>query len=162
MNSKADQSMEDVAAQANLEAMYEKSLDDIPELPGFPLPFPGVYKLKIVAQGLKDIGESRAQEIQYEVVESLEVNSSGPAGEQVIPGDKFSQLYFMTTAKSIAFNFSRITTLLKPVSDAFHCGNTKETLEKAVGCEVTAIVKLRQNKMNKEQWFPEVEELQLT
>lgn len=151
---------QDVSAVANLESMYEKSLDDIPELPGFKNPAPGVYRLKIVAQGLKDINESRAQEIQYEVVEVLESNEGGP-GEQCIPGDKFSQLYFMSTQKAIAFNMSRIAALLQPISAAFGVKSFKDTLEKAVGCEVDAIVTLRQNKMNKEQWFPEVNELQL-
>ena len=151
---------QDVSAVANLESMYEKSLDDIPELPGFKLPAPGVYKLKIVGQGLKDINESRAQEIQYEVREVLE-SQEHAVGELCIPGDKFSQLYFMSTQKAIAFNMSRIAVLLQPISSAFGVKSFKDTLEKAVGCEVVAIVKLRQNKMNKEQWFPEVEELQL-
>lgn len=145
----------------DLDSLYEQSLDDIPALPGFKLPNPGVYRLKIVAQGLKDINESRAHEIQYEVMETLELSDKGGAGEECIPGDKFSQLYFMSTPKSVAFNMSRIGELLKPVSEAFGVKKFKDILEKAVGCEVIAIVKLRQNKMNKEQWFPEVEELQL-
>jgi len=148
-------------APADLDSLYEQSLDDIPALPGFKLPLPGVYKLKIVAQGLKDINESRAHEIQYEVLETLEAQEGNTIGEACNPGDKFSQLYFMSTQKSVSFNMSRIGELLKPVSEAFGVKKFKDILEKAVGCEVIAIVKLRQNKMNKEQWFPEVEELQL-
>lgn len=150
----------DVNAVANLESMYEQNLADIPDLPGFPIPHPGVYRLEVVEQGLKDIGDSKAHEFKYKVLEVMEVGDESK-GEDCIPGDMFSQLYFMTSEKSIAFNFGRIKNLVAPIAERFGTKSVRESCEKFVGCEIQAIVKLRQNAKNKEQFFPEIEEYEL-
>lgn len=150
----------DIKAIANLEEMYEQDLADIPDLPGFPTPHPGIYVLEVMEQGLKDIGESRAHEFKYKVKEILEVGDESK-GEDCIPGDVFSQLYFMTSEKSINFNMGRIKAMMEPVAERFGTRGLRESMEKFVGCEIRAMVKLRQNKQNKEQWFPEIEDYEL-
>lgn len=149
-------------SQEELDALYGRSLDDIPELPGFPLPKPGVYALKVVEQGLKDINESKAHEFKYQVVEVLEEGETASTeAKSCIPGDMFSQLYFMTTQKAVEFNIGRIVKLLAPVKERFGCSGFTDLCAAYVGCEIRAIVKLRQNKQNKEQFFPEIEEIEL-
>lgn len=145
-----------------LDAMYSRNLDDVPEMPGFPLPKPGVYHLRVKEQGLKEINDSRAHEFKYEVVEVLEESDTlAPEAKSCVPGDQFSQLYFMTTQKAIDFNWDRIVKLLQPVKERFGSKTFPQMCEAYVGCEIRAIVALRQNKEKKEQWFPEIKEMEL-
>lgn len=155
-----DKTEADMNAVANLEAMYEQNLADVPDLPGFKVPHPGIYVLLVKEQGLKEIGESRAHEFKYEVKEVLEIGDESK-GQECVPGDIITQLYFMTSEKSITFNMGRIKQLISPIAERFGTRGMGESLEKFVGCEIRALVKLRQNKQNKEQYFPEIEEYEL-
>lgn len=145
-----------------LDALYSRSLDDIPEMPGFPLPKPGVYVLEVIEQGLKEINDSRAHEFKYRVIECLEEGETiCSEAKSCVAGDIFSQLYFMTTAKAVDFNIGKIMELLAPVRERFGSMTFPDLCAAYVGCQIRAIVKLRQNKQNKEQFFPEIAEMEL-
>lgn len=151
-----------VLTQAELDALYEGSVDDIPDAPKFPTPKPGVYKLEIIGNERKEINDKPAHEIKYKVVEVLEEGETAcEDAESCNPGDQFSQAYFMTTEGSAKTSMSILKELTAEVAERFGTGSLREACERSVGCVVTAIVSLRQNPKDKAKWYPNVTEWQL-
>ena len=118
-----------VVAEDDIEAMLNQDLDDIPDLADFVVPKEGVYAVNVKdVDTTKEVGDSRCIEIKYKITELLEQGNS-PLGDDCKVGDEFTQLYFLTTAKGIAFNKSSVERFVVSGTRAIWNSNLAQTLE---------------------------------
>ena len=157
MNSSAE--TRTVAEETDIESMLNEDLDDIPDLPEFVTPKEGVYGVLVKeVDTTKEVGDKRCFEIKYKITELIEKGHTN-TGDECKVGDEFSQLYFMTTPKSIDFNKSVLKGLLTPVQERFGTRNLSQTLESLKGCVVAVVVKHRKDQNDKEKVYVDVKQM---
>lgn len=141
-------------------SLLSKNIDDIDDLPGFECPVNGVYTLKfwtdLKVVAMKGV-DTDCVEANFEVIECLEQNdSSEPA---TIAGTKFSCLFQLE--QEIAEG--KMKELLAPVAAHFGEGNLEvlvtQTCNQAQNLIVSAKVKRRYDKVDKDKFYPDVSQL---
>ena len=130
--------------------MLAMSLDDIPDLPTYKAPPPGVYKLIIKEIGEKDINGKTALEVKYVVVDIVELNDSEtPEEDKVAPGGEFSEAFWFNDPEKIEMTLSVLKAKFGGMAEACGTTNLLEILEKVEGMQVEAIITNRTDKQDK-------------
>lgn len=141
-------------------SMLDMNLEDIPDLPGFEVPSAGEYNLRLKAE-VKMVNEKIAVEVSYEVIDCIRKNDD--ADPDAAPGTKFSQLFFLQgKPEGIKISLGKLKELLSGVAEQKGEGNllilVRDHLADAV---VTATVKRRADKEDKEKFYPDVKNMKL-
>ena len=148
-------------------SILDRELDDIEDLPGFVVPANGEYILNVKTE-FKEVNKKSAVEIGYEMVECVKKDNDADADSK--PGDKFSQLFFLSgdgkdpekDAEMLKLSLGKMKELVSQVAEQTGNGNLgsllRDTLSNAV---VTATVKRRQDKEDKEKFYATVKNLRL-
>lgn len=106
------------AAFDNEDDLFAGSLDDLADLASFEVPPPGAYICSVSTE-VKDIGDKKAVEAKYTVIECVEledktpVEEGGPKPPQ--PGDTFSVPFFL----GVAVSEGKMKQFLAPFAEAF-------------------------------------------
>lgn len=157
MNDSPEQT--DESAPVDMDALLNQSLNDIPDLPDFVVPKEGAYRLHVDEVDLaREIGETKAIQISYTIKELIEAKGT-PLGDDVKPGDKFSELYFMSTAKGAAWTAGALKKLLQPVAERNGCVDLRQTLQSFSGCDVAAMIKHQKDKEDKTKVYAKVSKI---
>ena len=138
--------------------MLDMNLSDIADLPGFEVPHPGEYILKVDAT-VKSVNDKQAVEIGYEVVECLKKNND--ADPDTTPGTKFSQLFFLQgEPDGVKVALGRLKQLLAPLAEQLGEGNllvlVRDHLKSLM---VSATVNRRKDKNDPDRFYPDVKNL---
>lgn len=133
-----------------LAAVLMQNLDDIPDLPVYKAPPPGVYKLVIKAVQEKAINEKTALEIQYTVADIIQLTDANtPEDEKVAPGGEFSEAFWFNDAEKITKTLSVLKAKFGGLAEAVGTTNLLEILEKMEGMQVQCIITNRVDKNDK-------------
>lgn len=137
------------------EALLDKNLDDIDDLPGFMTPSNGVYLLKF-STSTKVVNDKHAVSADFEVLECVEQNNAEDPATP--PGTKFNVLFFLENE----FGIGKLKELLKPISEHFGVPSLSVLVtETCKDLEITAKVKQRKNKEDPDRPFADVQILGL-
>jgi len=140
-------------APVDMDSLLNESLEDIPDIADFVTPREGVYQLKVVEVNKNhEVGDATCIQCTYEIVELLQAKGS-ESGEDTKPGDKFSQLYFMSTFKGAKFNQGVLKKLLLPVALRFGTSNLGTTLDAYKGVTIAATIKHRKDRDDKSKVY---------
>lgn len=137
LNMSGDDSID---TSVDMDMLLNQSLDDIPDLPDFVTPREGAYRQRVDSVDLAaKVGEKRAIQITYSISTIMELKGS-MLGDDVKPGDKWSELYFMTTPKGSAYTVAALKKLLMPVAQRMGTTNLQTTLQAFAGCEIAGLI----------------------
>lgn len=133
--------------------LLDMSIDDIDDLPGFEVPVNGVYSLKFWTQ-VKIVNNKDCVEQNFEVIECLEQNDAGETATKV--GVKFSMLAQL--GNEIAEG--KMKAIMLPIAAHFGERNMlkliTDTCSQASGVIITAKVKRRADKEDKDRFYADV------
>lgn len=133
-----------------LAGMLSMSLDDIPDLPSYKAPPPGVYKLIIKEIAEKDINGKTALEVKYVVSDIIELSEADtPEEDKVAPGGEFSEAFWFNDPEKITMTLSVLKSKFGGLAEACGTVDLLEILTKAEGMQVQAIVTNRTDKNDK-------------
>lgn len=140
--------------------LLDLDLDDIEELPGFEVPWPGRYLMRLTA-AMKEINNKSGLELSYEVVECLEKND--PSSPDTAAGTKFSQVFFLTgTPEAVKTAKSFLKQQLKGIAEAVGEGNLLVLIRDHLqGVMVEATVNRRKDKDDPERFYPVIKNMTL-
>ncbi len=137
---------EEDSAPVDMDALLNQNFADVPDLADFVSPKNGAYKFHVDAvDPEKLIGDSKTVQIEYTITELVDVDDDA-MGDVVKVGDKYSELYFMTTPKGSAFNLARLKKLLMPVAEKFGTTTLRTTLAAYQGCDIVGMIKNKKDK----------------
>lgn len=132
-----------------------QSLDDIPDLPVYKAPPPGIYKLAIKSVAEKTINEKVALEIQYTVADVVELTDANtPEDQKVAPGGEFSEAFWFNDAEKIQKTLSVLKAKFGGLADSLGTKNMLEILDKMEGMMVQAVITNRADKNDKTKVYP--------
>lgn len=140
---------------ANVE-LLDISLDDIEDLAGFDVPWPGEYVLEMTAD-IKEVNDATCVELSYEVVECLKKNEDSDPDTPA--GTKFSQLFALTgAAKRVDMAKKFLKQTLKGIAEDVGEGNLLVLIRDhlADGMRVAATVGRRKDKEDPERVYAKV------
>lgn len=140
--------------------LLDRNLEDIEDLPGFDVPSPGRYVLKLVTS-LKSVNQKPAVEFQYEVQSCIAKNKE--EDEDAVVGTKFSNLYFLKgSEEAVAISMGKMKELLKTTAEQLQCSNLllllRDHLKEVL---VEADVNKRQDKEDKEKFYPVIKNMKI-
>jgi len=144
-----------------LAQLVGRNLDDIPDLPVFKTPPPGVYTFVIESCKQKDINEKAAIVTEYVIVDTIELNEPDEYEEEerVKAGDKFSEAFWFDDPERV----EQTTSVLKAKYGGFgaHLGTTNllEILEKMEGLQVKGIIQNRVDRKDKTKIYPQTRDM---
>lgn len=139
-------------------SLLSKSIDDIEDLAGFEVPYPGMYSLKL-STSVKVVemkGSPRdCVEVNFEVIECMEKNNSEDPDTK--PGTKFSTLFQLGHEVSEG----KMKELLLPIAAHFGVRDMAVLITEICkdGVIVAAKVKRRADKEDKDKFYPDVSQL---
>ena len=133
--------------------LLDMSIDDIDDLPGFEVPVNGVYSLKFWTE-VKVVNNKDCVELNFAVIECLEQND--PSETATKADTKFSML--IQLGNEIAEG--KMKAIILPVAAHFGERNMlkliTDTCSKANGVIITAKVKRRSDKEDKDKFYADV------
>jgi hypothetical protein len=133
-----------------LASVVARDLDDIPDLPDYKCPHPGVYKLLIKTVGQKEINKKTALVVEYVVVDVLELNEvADPDDPNVVPGNMFSEAFWFDDAERIETTLGALKKKYSGLAEACGTKNLLEIMNKMEGMQVKSIVGARVDKDGK-------------
>lgn len=140
----------DRAKLGALASVVARDLDDIPDLPDYKAPHPGVYKLKVEKVEQREINKKTALVIEYSVVDIVQLNETeDPNDPNVIPGNMFSEAFWFDDADRIETTLGAMKKKYAGLSEALGTKNLLDILEKMEGMLVKCIVTNRVDKEGK-------------
>jgi len=143
----------------DMDALLNESLDNIPDIADYVTPKEGMYQVKVLEVNKNhEVGDATCIQITYEIVELLQAKGS-ESGDDTKPGDKFSQLYFMSTFKGAKFNQGLLKKLLLPVALRFGTSDLGSTLDAYAGTTVAAQIKHRRDRDDKTRVYASVSKI---
>jgi len=131
----------DRAKLGALAQVVARDLDDIPDLPDYKAPHPGVYKLKVEKVESREIKNKSAIVIEYSVVDVIQLNEAEDANDpNVVPGNMFSEAFWFNDADRIETTLGAMKKKYSGLSEALGTKNLLEILDKMEGMLVKCIV----------------------
>lgn len=142
------------------ESLLDMNIGDIEDLPGFEAPYAGEYLLKLDA-AVKVVNEKQTVELGYEVMECVKKNSDTDPDTK--PGTKFSQLFFLTgEPDAVKVSLGRLKEVLLPLAEKLGEGNLLLLVRDHLkGVQIKATCSRRQDKTDKERYYPTVKNVDL-
>lgn len=139
-------------------SLLSKSIDDIEDLAGFEVPFPGMYSLKLQTSVKVVTMKNNPRdcvEANFEVIECLEKNTSTDPDTK--PGTKFSILFQLGHEVSEG----KMKELLLPIAAHFGVRDMATLITETCkdGIIVAAKVKRRADKDDADKFYPDVSQL---
>lgn len=139
--------------------LLDRSIDDIEDLPGFAVPPNGVYVLKF-STDVKVVKDTDRVEAQFEVLNTVEMND--PDEEPPKEGTKFSMLFNLGDDQAGKIGEGKLKALLLPISKHFGVSNMATLVtETCKDLVVSAKVRRRADKEDKEKFYADVSEIQV-
>jgi len=127
-----------------LAGVVARDLDDIPDLPDFKAPHPGVYKLLISLVEQREINKKTALVVEYDVVDVIQLNEAeDPNDPNVVPGNKFSEAFWFNDADKIENTTSILKKKYGGLAEAVGSKNLLTIMTKMEGMTVKAIISNR-------------------
>ena len=155
-NTGDDSGSSEVGSSVDMDSILNEDLDNIPDMPDFVNPKEGVYLLHVEEVDLaKEIGDNRAISISYTIKELIQAKGT-EMGDDVKEGDKFSELYFMSTPKGAEYVKQHLKKILAPVSIQMGTANLRDTLQAFSGCDIYGVVKLKRDRDDKNKYYPQI------
>lgn len=131
----------DTAKLGALASVIARDLDDIPDLPDYKAPFPGVYKLLVSKVEQRDINKKTALVVEYSVVDILQLNEQAdPENPNVVPGNMFSEAFWFNDAERVENTLSVLKKKYAGLSEACGTKNLLDILNKMEGMQIKAII----------------------
>ena len=148
-------------------SLLDIGLDDIETLPGFETPFPGNYVMKLTT-AMKKVKESWCVETAFEILETVKMDNDGDP--EPVVGSKFSNIYTIISGhtdperkiEAERLGKGKLKELLLDVAEKQGQSNLMILVRDVIAsCIVTATVTRRQDKEDKEKFYPVVKNLSL-
>ena len=148
-------------------SLLDMSMDDIETLPGFETPSVGEYILQMTSS-LKKINKNTVVETAFELIECIKKDNAADPDSAV--GTKFSNIYTIISgdadadkaAEAQRMGKGKLKELLLGVAEATSQDNLGVLIRDVVGSAVVrATVKRRQDKEDKEKFYPIIKNLML-
>ncbi len=148
-------------------SMLDMSLDEIETLPGFETPSEGEYILDLKS-ALKKVNKNIVVETAFEVLSCEKKNNDEDPDSA--PGTKFSNIYTIKSgdtdpekkAEAERMGKGKLKELLLGISEAVGEDNVGVLVRDHIGhCQVKATVKRRQDKEDKEKFYPVIKNMML-
>lgn len=131
----------DLAKLGALASVVARNLDDIPDLPDYKAPKPGVYKLLVSKVEQREINKKTALVVEYSVVDILAVNEVADENDpNVIPGNMFSEAFWFNETDKIENTLSVLKKKYSGLAEAVGTKNLLEILNKMEGMTIKAII----------------------
>lgn len=145
----------------DIDALLDRNLDDIADLPEFKTFPAGIHKCSI-AWERKDMErdvDGQKKKVPHMTltlthIETLELSDQADADKIPKPGDKCSSAYDLTNEFAMGALKKAVASLAIPYE-----GNLKETIKGTNGFEVAAVTKVRKDKKEKDKFYLQVEDL---
>jgi hypothetical protein len=147
--------------------LLDMGLDEIETLPGFETPVEGEYILDLKS-ALKKVGKNIVVETAFELLECVKKNNDEDPDSQ--PGTKFSNIYTIKSgdtdpdkrAEAERMGKGKLKELLLGISETANETNVGVLVRDVIGhCQVKATVKRRQDKEDKEKFYPVIKNMML-
>lgn len=148
-------------------SLLDMSMDDIETLPGFETPSAGEYLLNMTSS-LKKVNKNIVVETGFEVVECIKKDND--ADPDAVAGTKFSNIYTIVSgdtdaekrAEAERMGKGKLKELLGGISESTGQSNVGVLVRDIIGSAVVrATIKRRQDKEDKEKFYPVVKNLML-
>lgn len=131
----------DMAKLGALASVVSRDLDDIPDLPDYKAPHPGVYKLAISKVEQREIKKKTALVVEYTVLDIITVNEQpDPNDPNVIPGNMFSEAFWFNDPDRLETTLGAMKKKYSGLAEACGTKNLLEIIQKMEGMQVKAIV----------------------
>jgi hypothetical protein len=144
-----------------LKTLLARNLDDIPDLPSYKTPPPGVYKWLIESCKQKEINQKTAVVVENVIIDTVELNDpEGTNAEHMVePGDKFSEAFWFDDPERIDTTISVLKGKFGGLAEA--CGTTdlSEIMEKMVGMSVQGVIQNRVDSKDKSKVYPQTRDI---
>lgn len=147
--------------------LLDMELSDIETLPGFETPHPGEYLLRLKS-ALKKVKNNIVVETGFEVLECTQKdNAEDP---DAVPGTKFSNIYTIQSGNTDAekkaeaerMGKGKLKELLANIAESTGQGNVGVLVRDYIAdCTVKATVKRRQDKEDKDVFYPVIKNMTL-
>lgn len=142
----------DIAKLGALAGVVARDLDDIPDLPEYAAPHPGVYKLLIAKVEQREINKKTALVVEYSVVDVLELNEQpDPNDPNVVPGNMFSEAFWFNDPDKIENTLSVLKKKFSGLAEACGTKNLLEILNKMEGMQIKALITNRMDSEKKDE-----------
>lgn len=133
-----------------LAAVMARNIEDIPDLPDYKAPWPGVYQLLIESVKEDTINDKTALVVTYMIAGVVEYGSEPDPEEDkdqiVKEGDKFSEAFWFNDPEKIENTLSVLKKKFAGLAAAVGSTNLSEIMEKAEGMLVQCIISNRVDK----------------
>lgn len=138
--------------------LLDMNLEDIADIPGFEVPWPGDYTLRMSAE-IKTLKDVKYLELGYTVVSCDKKNDDASPDTPV--GNKFSQLFALTGEEErVKQSLGFCKLLLKNVAEQVGEGNLLLLVRDHLpGMVCSATVNRRKDKDDPEKFYPVVKNL---
>ena len=145
------------------DALLDKSIDDLADLPEFKVPDTCMYKLLMTTEG-KAINEKPAVVAHFTVAELLELaDDSVPENERAKNGDKFDIAFILKDKEGndSEIAWGKLKQLTAPFSEHFEEKNLRTLLKEKLNTAVsiTAKVTKKQRKDDKDKYQADVTDI---
>lgn len=142
------------------DAVFDRQLEDLAELPSYTPPPTGSYNLAI-SVGMKVVNKKPAVEASFKVRDIVEVADAAEA-EQVKPGQEFSILFILRKDDGSANEFAegKMREFLGELAPHFNTNNIKDLVGGMVKeWEATATVKRKVNRKDADRFDVDVKDI---
>ncbi len=144
----------DAAKLGALAGVVARDINDIPDLPDYVVPQPGVYKLLVSKIEQREINQKTALVVEYDIVNTVQLNEPLQEGETgVKAGDKFSEAFWFNDPERIETTLSVLKKKYAGLAPALGTTNLLEMLNKMEGMQIKCVIT---NRVDKEQRPPKI------
>lgn len=125
-------------------SIFDQTLDDLPDLPGFKVPPSGGYAVTITSNSIKDVGDHKdSVEAKFKIKEVLEISEKNvPDDEMPVIGEEFNVLFMTDNETGAGF----LKEYLKVLGPAVGSTNVREVLENSKGMDLLVVISRKWNK----------------
>jgi hypothetical protein len=148
-----------MADLSTFDAIFDKQLEELSELPSYVPPPTGTYNLRI-SVGFKDINKKPAVEVRAVVLDTIEL--ADETEQRVKPGSEFNYAFILLdkdgkpneTAEGFMREFLSYFTAFAGTT------NVKELVNGAIkDVDCTAVVKRKQDKKDEDRWNVNIKDI---
>jgi hypothetical protein len=124
-----------------LASVVAQDLDDIPDLPEYKAPNPGVYKLLIDLVEEREINDKTAIVVEYAVIDVIQLNQpEDPENPNVKPGDKFSEAFWFNKPDKIEQTLGVLKKKYSGLAEACGTRNLLEIMQKMEKMTIKSVI----------------------